>query len=103
MRHILANLFISEVFIPEAGLLTVTKVRVTDDLKIAKVYLSFLENKKPAEDVLDILKSKHNLIRHHVGLNIVLKYIPQLQFFHDNSLEHAQRIDDLIHKIHQDD
>ena len=58
MQHILANLFISEVFIPEAGLLTVTKVTVTDDLKIAKVYLSFLENKKPIEDVLEILESK---------------------------------------------
>ena len=103
MRHILANLFISEVFIPEAGLLTVTKVTVTDDLKIAKVYLSFLENKKPIEDVLKILKSKHNLIRHNVGLKLTLKYIPQFQFYYDDSLNHAQKIDDLIKKIHNDD
>ena len=103
MRHILANLFISEVFIPEAGLLTVTKVTVTDDLKIAKVYLSFLENKKPVEDVLEILESKHNLIRHNMGLKLTLKYIPQLQFYYDDSIKHAQRIDDLIQKIHKDD
>ena len=103
MRHILANLFISEVFIPEAGLLTVTKVTVTDDLKIAKVYLSFLENKKPVEDVLEILKSKKNLIRRYVGLKLTLKYIPQLNFYYDDSIEHAQRIDDLIQKIYKDD
>ena len=103
MRHILANLFISEVFIPEAGLLTVTKVTVTDDLKIAKVYLSFLENKQPIEDVLKILKSKHNLIRHNVGLKLTLKYIPQFQFYYDDSIEHAQRIDDLIQKIYKHD
>ena len=103
MRHILANLFISEVFIPEAGLLTVTKVSVTDDLKIAKVYLSFLENKKPVEDVLEILESKHNLIRRHVGLKLSLKYIPQLKFYYDDSIEYAQRIDDLIQKIYKDD
>ena len=103
MRHILANLFISEVFIPEAGLLTVTKVSVTDDLKIAKVYLSFLENKKPVEDVLEILESKHNLIRYNVGSKLTLKYIPQLQFYYDDSIEHAQRIDDLIQKIYKDD
>ena len=78
-------------------------MKVTDDLKIAKIYLSFLENKKPIDEVLEIIKSKHNLIRHHVGLNIELKYIPQLRFFYDDSLEHAQRIDDLIHKIHIDD
>jgi ribosome-binding factor A len=103
MRHILANLFISEVFIPEAGLLTVTKVAVTDDLKIAKVYLSFLENKKPVEDVLEILESKHNLIRRLVGFKLTLKYIPKLQFYYDDSIEHAQRIDDLIQKIYKDD
>ena len=103
MRHILANLFISEVFIPEAGLLTVTKVSVTDDLKIAKVYLSFLENKKPVEDVLEILESKHKLIRYNVGSKLTLKYIPQLQFYYDDSIVHAQRIDDLIQKIYKDD
>ena len=103
MRHILANLFISEVFIPEAGLLTVTKVTVTDDLKIAKVYLSFLENKKPVKNVLEMLKSKHNLIRYSMGLKLTLKYIPQLQFYYDDSIKHAQRIDDLIQKIYKDD
>ena len=90
-------------FIPEAGLLTVTKVKVADDLKLAKVYLSFLENKKPVEDILAILGSKHNLIRHHMGLKLTLKYIPQLQFYYDDSIYHSQRIDDLIQKIHKDD
>ncbi len=103
MRNILANLFISEVFIPEAGLLTVTKVTVTDDLKIAKVYLSFLENKKPIEDVLEILKSKLNLIRHLAGLKLSLKYIPQLKFYYDDSIKHAQRIDNLIQMMHKND
>ena len=84
-------------------MVTVTKVKITDDLKLAKIYFSFLENKKPIDEVLEIIKSKHNLIRHHVGLNIALRYIPQLRFFHDDSLEHALRIDDLIHKIHKDD
>ena len=103
MRHILGNLFISEIFIPEAGLLTVTQVKVTDDMKLAKVYLSFLENKKPIEDVLTIFSDKKNLIRYHVGKKIALKYTPQLRFYHDNTLEYATRIDNLIEKIHEDD
>ena len=102
MRHILGDLFISEVFIPEAGLLSVTKVIVSDDLKLAKVYLSFLENKRPVEDVIDIFKSKHNLIRHRMSLKITLKYIPRLQFYHDDTIEYAQHIDSLIQKIHKD-
>ena len=78
-------------------------MRVTDDLKIANVYLSFLENKKPVEEVLKIIKSQRNNIRHHVSLNIKLRYIPQLRFNYDESFMHAQRIDDLIQKIHKDD
>jgi len=84
-------------------LLTVSKVKVADDLKIAKVYLSFLENKKPVKEVLGLISSKCNLIRHHLALNLTLRYIPKLRFYHDDSLEHAQRIDGLIQKIHKDD
>ena len=90
-------------FIPEAGLLTVTKVALTDDLKIAKVYLSFFENKKPIVDILGILVSKHKLIRRHMGSQLTLKYIPQLRFYYDDSIEHAQRINDLIGKIYKND
>ena len=89
--------------IPEAGLLTVTKVTLTDDLKLAKVYLSFFENKKPIKDILEIFVSKHKLIRHHMGSQLNLRYIPQLRFYHDDSFEHAQRINDLIGKIYRDD
>ena len=103
MRHILGDLFISEVFIPAAGLLSVTKVTVSDDLKLAKVYLSFLENKKPVEDVLEVLVSKQNLIRHRMSLKLTLKYIPKLQFYYDDTIEYAQHIDSLIQKIHKDD
>ena len=84
-------------------MLTVNKVNITADLKIAKVYISFLENKKSIEEVMDIIKCKHNLIRHHVGLNLTLKYIPQLRFYYDDTFEYSQRIYNIIDKIHTDD
>ena len=59
--------------------------------------------KKPIEDILKILVSKHNLIRRHMGMQLTLKYIPRLRFYFDDSIEHAQRIDDLIQKIYKDD
>ena len=103
MRHILANLFISEVFIPEAGLLTVTKVTVTDDLKIAKIYISFLENSNTVDKLMQQLIVKKKLIRHYVGMELELKYIPELRFYHDDTMEHAEKINKLINKIHHDE
>ena len=78
-------------------------MNVTEDLKIAKIYLSFLENKLPVEDVINIFISKHNLIRFHLGNKLRLKFIPQLGFYYDDSIKHAQYIDSLLQKIHKDD
>ena len=84
-------------------MLTVTNVKVTDDLKIAKVYFSFFENKKPVNAILAYLKTKHNLIRYHIGGKLKIKYIPQLRFYYDDSLIHAEFIESLIKKIHKND
>ena len=78
-------------------------MKVTDDLKLAKVYLSFLENKISVDDILAIIGEKHNLIRYHLGQNLTLKYTPQLRFYYDNTMEQAERIDHLIEKIHKND
>jgi len=95
----LANIFISEIYISEAGLITVTKVVVTKDLNIASIYLSFLENKLPADEVLDIFKEKQNQIRYNLGNKLTLKFVPQLRFYYDDSIVHAQHINSLIDKV----
>jgi ribosome-binding factor A len=76
---------------------------VTEDLKIANIYLSFLENKIPVDEVIDIFKSKLNQIRFHLGNKLTLKFIPQLRFYYDDSIEHAQHIDSLLQKLHKND
>ena len=95
----MANIFLSVIYIPEAGLLTVTNVKVTDDLKIAKIYISFLENKKRVDELMQNLIDKKKLIRHYIGLEMELRYIPELRFYYDNTMEHAEKIDKLINKI----
>ena len=78
-------------------------MNVTEDLKIAKIYLSFLENKLPVEGVINIFISKNNLIRFHLGNKLTLKFIPKLRFYYDDSIEHAQHIDSLLQNIRKDD
>ena len=78
-------------------------MNLTENLKIANIYLSFLENKLPVKDVISIFISKHNLIRFHLGNKLTLKFIPQLRFYYDDSIKHAQHIDSLLQKIHKND
>ena len=83
--------------------MTVTQVKVTNDMKIAKIYISFLENKKTVDELILVLKNKRKLIRHYVGLELELKYIPELRFYHDNTMLYAANINKLINKIHNND
>ena len=66
-------------------------------------YLSFLENKLPVHKVLGIFISKQNQIRYYMGNKLTLKFIPQLRFYYDDSIQHAQYIDSLFKKLHKDD
>ena len=83
--------------------MTVTQVKVTNDMKIAKIYISFLENKKTVDKLMVILKDKTKLIRHYVGLELNLKYIPELRFYNDDTMQYAEKINKLINKIHHHD
>ena len=72
-------------------------------MKIAKIYISFLENKKTVDELILVLKNKRKLIRHYVGLELNLKYIPELRFYHDDTMQYAEKINKLINTIHHDD
>ena len=103
LRSILANIFIAELHIPNSGLITVTKVKVSEDIKIAKIYISFLKNKISSEKLLQIIIAKRKLIRHFASKKINVKYIPELRFYYDDTFENAEKIDKLINMIHNND
>lgn len=88
---------------PQKGFLTLTKVRISPDLKIANVYFSVLGNedeRKASEEALSRAKS---FLKYELGNRINLRFLPELRFFYDDSLEYSEKISKLINKIHKDD
>lgn len=75
-------------------LISVSKVTVTTDLSIAKVYLSIFPNKE-AEALLEGIKSNTPLIRHELAQRTrhQLRRMPQLLFFIDDSLDYIEKIE----------
>ncbi|MEO6347061.1 MAG: 30S ribosome-binding factor RbfA [Aquaticitalea sp.] len=75
-------------------IISVSKVNVTSDLSIAKVYLSIFPNKEGAE-LLKGIRSNTPLIRHELAQRTKnqLRRMPNLEFFIDDSLEYIERID----------
>ncbi|MBM4157540.1 MAG: 30S ribosome-binding factor RbfA [Ignavibacteria bacterium] len=84
------------------GLVTVSKVVMSGDLKLAKVYLTIIGNKEPADKCIDRLNFRKKHIRYLLAKNIKLKYIPELNFYYDDTLEYADKINKLLKEINPD-
>ncbi|GAA4903126.1 30S ribosome-binding factor RbfA [Mucilaginibacter defluvii] len=86
-------------YLPDT-LVTITKVRVTPDLAIARVFLSFFNNNN-TQQALQLVKSHASEIRYKLGARIKdqVRIIPQLEFFVDDTNEYVERMDKLFDKI----
>lgn len=80
-----------------AGFVTVTNVRVSPDLSVARVYLSFLGTKNK-EGLLDTIREKSKTIRQHLGDRVrhQLRIVPELTFFLDDTAEYAEKMEKLF-------
>ena len=88
----------------EGGLVSLTAVRVTPDLLEARVYLSFFQTKdttaamkKIEERSWEIKRELASRVKHQ------LRRIPLLQYFSDDTLEHASKMEEIFRKLHEND
>ncbi len=84
------------------GIITVTDVRMSPDLHIAKVYVSIFGTLDVREKTLKMLETNKKEIRSLVGSRIRLKFTPELHFYLDDTLDRVEMIDNLIKKIHNE-
>jgi ribosome-binding factor A len=83
------------------GLVTVTEVRMSPDLKIAKVYVSIFGDAERKKKTLAHLEVEKSSVRSQLGQHLRLKFTPSLDFYLDESLDNAMRIENLINQIHK--
>jgi ribosome-binding factor A len=85
-------------------MVTITKVRVTPDLAIARVFLSFFNNPNN-QLALQTIKLHASEIRYKLGSRIKdqVRVIPQLEFFIDDTSEYVDRMDKIFDKISKED
>ena len=98
IKQSLSMIFIrNEAKIPnlETNNITVTEVRMSQDLKIAKAYVLPLGG-KDADEKIKILKEYSFLVRKILSQKIITKFLPKLLFRKDESFEYAERIENLI-------
>ena len=81
---------------PRLGFVTVTAVRVTDDLRDARVFCGILGEAPARKETLEVLAHAAPFIRREVGTRCRLRYAPIITFHLDETAEKAARIDQLL-------
>jgi len=84
----------------ETNNITVTEVKMSQDLKIAKAYVLPLGG-KDADTIVNILKEFSFLIRKVLSKKITMKFLPKILFAKDESFEYAEKIENLIKQINK--
>ena len=79
----------------ETNNITVTEVKMSQDLKVAKAYVMPLGGKN-AEETVEKLKKYSFLIRKTLSKKIIMKFLPKILFAKDESFEYAEKIENLI-------
>jgi len=96
LREELSFLLLYKVRDPRIGTLTITRVTVSDDLHMARVYVAAPADQEARKRVLEGLESAAPYLRGELGKRLYLRRIPKLSFLADDSLEYSLHIHALL-------
>ena len=98
IREEVADIIMYRLKDPRIGFITVTGVDMTDDLKLARVFVSILKE-EDRELTLAILNDAKPFFRSSLGKRLKMKFTPAIEFRLDTSIEYGYKIDRLLKKI----
>ena len=105
IRQDLGDLLAREVHDPGIGFVTITRVRVTEDLLQARVFYTALGDEKARSDTRRALERAAPFLRRQIGARLRLKRTPELTFVYDDSIAGQDRIEQILNElnVHKDD
>ena len=96
IREEVSQIILGDLRDPRIDLVTVTHVKVTPDLRHAKVYVTSMGTEEQVRESLTALNSAAGFIRHELGSALRLRYTPELHFVYDETVETAARIEQIL-------
>jgi ribosome-binding factor A len=92
-----------EVHDPGIGFITLTRVQVTADLQLARVFYTSLGDPNARKETARALRRATGFFRRQVGARLQLRRVPELEFRFDESIAHQDRIEQILRDIHEED
>ena len=98
----ISNILMTEIKDEDIKFVTITDCHVTNDLSYAKVYYTVLDESKK-ESTQKALKNASGFIRRELMDRVDIRYVPELEFIFDESIEYGKKIENIIEKIHEEE
>lgn len=99
IQQVLSSILKKNIRDPRLKMATITGVKVSRDLKQARIYFTTSGGIQKKGDTLKGFSSAHGFIKRTLAHELGLKYMPDIKFFYDESLEYGAHIDELIEVI----
>jgi ribosome-binding factor A len=103
IRHAMADAIATELKDPRVGFATVTRVTVSADVTHATIYVSVLGTEEEKARAMEGLGHARGFLRSYVAKNLHIRTAPELHIELDRGLEHAAHIDELLHKLEEEE
>jgi ribosome-binding factor A len=88
---------------PGIGFITLTRVKVSADLQVARVYYTTLGDDAARRDTAKALDRATPFLRRHIGSRLQLRRVPELHFQFDESITHQDRVEQILRDLHQEE
>jgi ribosome-binding factor A len=102
IQKILSEILLKKVKDPRLKNASITDVKLSRDLRIARIYFVTSGNKKNIEEVLEGFKSATGYVKRTVARQLGLRYMPDLNFFYDESFDYGSHIDNVLKALKAD-
>lgn len=102
VRHVLSESLAREVHDPGIGFVTVTRVKVSPDLQLARVHYTCLGDEKVQATTKAALERAKPFLRRQLGSKLRLRRVPEIIFHFDVGIAHQARVEELIIEIQQE-
>lgn len=102
IRKEVSQMLVKTVKDPRIGFVTITRVMVTEDCRLAKVYFSVAGTPEEKQQSMQGLDSAKGYIQRELGRRISLRYTPKIMFQFDPSIEYAIHIEEIFHQLQKE-
>ncbi|MEN8098097.1 MAG: 30S ribosome-binding factor RbfA [Chloroflexota bacterium] len=103
IRSELSDLLLRDVRDPRLSFVTITDVSIDRELAYAQVYVNALGEEDRQDEVMEALDRARGYLRSQIASRIRLRRTPDLRFYWDPSLQHGERISELLDSLHQEE